>query len=46
MKIYLAGGQGYLPACRQIKGRNFGMLISFFDRPCTYIKKMLKALGN
>jgi len=44
MRIYLAGAEGYLPTCRQVKGENVGLLCSFFTIGKKSLRKMLKVL--
>lgn len=44
MKIYLAGATGYLPTCRQVRGKNMGMLVSFFDCSTKQLLRMLKVM--
>lgn len=44
MRIYLAGAEGYLPTCRQIRGKNLGCLCSFFTCSKFQLRKMLKVL--
>lgn len=44
LRIYLAGAEGYLPTCRQVRGKNFGLLCSFFTCSLFQLKKMVKCL--
>lgn len=44
MRIYLAGAQGYLPTCRQVRGKNVGLLVSFYGLSFFQLRKMLKVL--
>ena len=46
LRIYLAGAEGFAPACRQVRGKNFGLLVSFFTCSVKNLNKMVKILRH
>lgn len=46
MRIYLAGAAGYAPTCRQVKGKDMGLLCSYYGVSKPGLRKMIKILKN